>query len=178
MLLFGWNFHHWQVVKIFTTASCQNDNFQCSQGWKFRQNDDISVSVSENLPSLQFHLHPYCPRRQMDYCPRTQSVRSASRVFSSAGCDPEVGRPSRVQGCWASLPPATYACLEMLVMPLRMQVRCWCPPDHCCHPPHHVHRRYTYGRDNILVCLFKFLTRAMQCSCTSWALVMNTFNIK
>ena len=28
------------------TGSCQNDNFQCSQWWKFRQNDDIFVSVS------------------------------------------------------------------------------------------------------------------------------------
>ena len=27
------------------TGSCQNDNFQCSQWWKFRQNDDIFVSV-------------------------------------------------------------------------------------------------------------------------------------
>ena len=34
--------------KIFIngcTWSCQNDNFQCSQWWKFHQNDDISVSV-------------------------------------------------------------------------------------------------------------------------------------
>ena len=27
------------------TGSCQNDNFQCRQWWKFRQNDDIFVSV-------------------------------------------------------------------------------------------------------------------------------------
>ena len=27
------------------TESCQNDNFQCSQWWKFHQNDNISVSV-------------------------------------------------------------------------------------------------------------------------------------
>ena len=30
------------------TGSCQNDNFQCSQWWKFRQNDDIFVSVWTN----------------------------------------------------------------------------------------------------------------------------------
>ena len=27
------------------TESCQNDNFRCSQRWKFRQNDDITISV-------------------------------------------------------------------------------------------------------------------------------------
>ena len=27
------------------TGSCQNDNIQCSQWWKFRQNDHICVSV-------------------------------------------------------------------------------------------------------------------------------------
>ena len=34
--------------KIFITGctgSCQNDNFQCSQWWKFHQNNNISVSV-------------------------------------------------------------------------------------------------------------------------------------
>ena len=48
--------HHWPTLKrkclhfdeIFITGcteSCQNDNFQCSQWWKFHQNDDIFVSV-------------------------------------------------------------------------------------------------------------------------------------
>ena len=27
------------------TESCHNDNFQCSQWWKFHQNDNISISV-------------------------------------------------------------------------------------------------------------------------------------
>ena len=31
------------------TGSCQNDNFQCSQWWKFRQNDDIFVSVEGDI---------------------------------------------------------------------------------------------------------------------------------
>ena len=38
--------HHFD--EIFITAcigSCQNDNFQCSQWWKYHQNDDIFVSV-------------------------------------------------------------------------------------------------------------------------------------
>ena len=39
MLLFWRNFHHW------LHWSCHFDNFQCSQWWKFRQNDNIFVSV-------------------------------------------------------------------------------------------------------------------------------------
>ena len=51
-LLPRWTTH--AVVKTYTeteifitgcTGSCQNDNFQCSQWLKFRQNDDIFVSV-------------------------------------------------------------------------------------------------------------------------------------
>ena len=38
--------HHFDEIFITgCTESCQNDNFQCSQWRKFRQNDDISVSV-------------------------------------------------------------------------------------------------------------------------------------
>ena len=32
------------------TGSCQTDNFQCSQWWKLRQNDDIFVSVYTGNP--------------------------------------------------------------------------------------------------------------------------------
>ena len=32
------------------TGSCQNGNFRCSQWWKFRQNDDISVSLYRRKP--------------------------------------------------------------------------------------------------------------------------------
>ena len=39
MLSFWWNYHHWLHWKL------SNDNFQYSQWWKFRQNDNISVSV-------------------------------------------------------------------------------------------------------------------------------------
>ena len=35
---------------IGCTESCQNDNFQCSQWWKFNQNEDITVSV--NIKSI------------------------------------------------------------------------------------------------------------------------------
>ena len=37
--------HFDEIFIIGCTESCQNDNFQCSQWWKFRQNDDIFVSV-------------------------------------------------------------------------------------------------------------------------------------
>ena len=34
-----------EIFIIGGTGSCQNDNFQCCHWWKFRQNDDIFVSV-------------------------------------------------------------------------------------------------------------------------------------
>ena len=37
--------HFDEIFITGCTESCQNDNFQCSQWWKFRQNDDISLSV-------------------------------------------------------------------------------------------------------------------------------------
>ena len=44
MSSFLWNFHPWR--------HCQNDNFQCSQWLKFRQNDDIFVSV---IDAVRWH---------------------------------------------------------------------------------------------------------------------------
>ena len=41
--------HHFDDIFITgCTGSCQNDNFQCSQWWKFYQNNDISISVENN----------------------------------------------------------------------------------------------------------------------------------
>ena len=37
--------HFDEIFVIGCTESYQNDNFECSQWWKFRQNDDISLSV-------------------------------------------------------------------------------------------------------------------------------------
>ena len=38
--------HHFDEIFVTDCSeSCQNDNFQCSQWWKFRQNGNISVSV-------------------------------------------------------------------------------------------------------------------------------------
>ena len=42
--------HFDEIIITGCTGSCQNDNFQCSQWWKFRQNDDIFVSVSRAPP--------------------------------------------------------------------------------------------------------------------------------
>ena len=39
--------HFDEIFITGCTESCQNDNFQCSQWWKFHQNDDIFVSVME-----------------------------------------------------------------------------------------------------------------------------------
>ena len=40
--------HFDEIFITGCTESCQNDNFQCSQWWKFHQNDDIFVSVIVN----------------------------------------------------------------------------------------------------------------------------------
>ena len=38
--------HHFDEIFITgCTESCQNDNFRCSQWWRFHQNDDIFVSL-------------------------------------------------------------------------------------------------------------------------------------
>ena len=53
--------HFDEIFITGCTESCQNDNFQCSQWWKFRQNDDIFVSVNLSyffsllLPGLTSH---------------------------------------------------------------------------------------------------------------------------
>ena len=48
--LWHWNGNVIIFDEIFMTGctrSCQNDNFQCSQWWKFNQNGNISISVDE-----------------------------------------------------------------------------------------------------------------------------------
>ena len=58
-------FHRWPSLKrkcihfdeIFIAGcseSCQYENCQCSQWWKFRQNDDI-FSYAENVSMLRYH---------------------------------------------------------------------------------------------------------------------------
>ena len=46
--------HFDEIFITGCTGSCQNDNFQCSQWWKFHQNNNISVSVYD--PSLDCYL--------------------------------------------------------------------------------------------------------------------------
>ena len=40
--------HFDEIFITGCTGSCHFDNFQCSQWWKFHQNEDISVSVTRN----------------------------------------------------------------------------------------------------------------------------------
>ena len=56
--------HFDEIFITGCTESCQNDNFQCSQWWKFRQNDDISVSVCVMLWLwiLQISFNTWRPR--------------------------------------------------------------------------------------------------------------------
>ena len=37
--------HFDEIVIVGCTGSCQKDNFQCRQWWKFCRNDDISISL-------------------------------------------------------------------------------------------------------------------------------------
>ena len=39
-------FHFDEIFITGCIGSCQNDNFQCSQWWRFHQNDDISLEVN------------------------------------------------------------------------------------------------------------------------------------
>ena len=43
-----WKCNNFDEFIIGCTGSCQNDNFQCSQWWKFCQNDKIFISVNHN----------------------------------------------------------------------------------------------------------------------------------
>ena len=48
-----WKCCHFDEIFITVcTGSCQTDNFQCSQWWKFHQNDDISMSVQDSWCSM------------------------------------------------------------------------------------------------------------------------------
>ena len=48
--------HFDEILITDCTESCHFDNFRCSQWLKFRQNDDISVSVYFNLPNAEVLL--------------------------------------------------------------------------------------------------------------------------
>ena len=44
--------HFDEIFITGCTGSCHFDNFQCSQWWKFHQNEDISVSVYKHLAMM------------------------------------------------------------------------------------------------------------------------------
>ena len=54
--------HFDEIFITGCTGSCQFDNFQCSQWWKFHQNEDISVSVIAiafpAIPALDCYTAP------------------------------------------------------------------------------------------------------------------------
>ena len=56
--------HYDEIFITGCTGSCQNDNYRCSQWWKFSQNDDISVSVLGRLSCTshggQRNNHQHC----------------------------------------------------------------------------------------------------------------------
>ena len=52
MLSFWWQFHHWLHWRL------SNDNLQCRQWWKFRQNDNIHVSLNRNYVRDKINLQP------------------------------------------------------------------------------------------------------------------------
>ena len=49
--------HFDEIFITGCTGSCQNDNFQCSQWLKFRQNDDIFVSVKPRECKGNWYIH-------------------------------------------------------------------------------------------------------------------------
>ena len=54
-IFINWNENVLIFDKIFIIGCierCQNDNFQCSQWWKFQQNDNITISVFQERRSL------------------------------------------------------------------------------------------------------------------------------
>ena len=55
--------HFDEIIITGSTQSCQNDNFQCSQAWKFRQNDDILFQCIE----AEVQWPPFCRRHFQIY---------------------------------------------------------------------------------------------------------------
>ena len=59
--------HFDEIFITGCTMSCQNDNFRCSQWLKFRQNDDIFVSVA--LAAVNHAISTHLSYQQLtDYC--------------------------------------------------------------------------------------------------------------
>ena len=59
----NWKCCHFDIIFIIGfTGSCQNDNFQCNQWWKFHQND-ISVSAFNLIASNTSQTNPCFPWR-------------------------------------------------------------------------------------------------------------------
>ena len=59
--------HFDEILITGCTGSCHFDNFQCSQWWKFHQNEDISVSVNFRVTGPlceEFTSHRWIPSQR------------------------------------------------------------------------------------------------------------------
>ena len=83
------NLHFDEMFIIGCIGSCQNDNFQCNQWWKFRQNDDIFVSVGLSSVSVILPVHARLTHRIMrkwlllqKYDFQTQLIKASLHVLT------------------------------------------------------------------------------------------------
>ena len=58
--------HFDEIFITGCTGSCHFDDFQCSQWWKFHQNEDISVSVEFNLLNRGSYIYNCKPGVKLD----------------------------------------------------------------------------------------------------------------
>ena len=73
--------HFDEIFITGCTESCQNDNFQCSQWWKFHQNDDIFVSVNVDKTTRFIEIMKETDVA-LDTCPRRwRSTTSNFDIF-------------------------------------------------------------------------------------------------
>ena len=69
--------HFDEIFITDCTESCQNDNFQCSQWWSFRQSDDIFVSVLWWTPGAWINTKMSSYQYRKSHCGDKTVVRSS-----------------------------------------------------------------------------------------------------
>ena len=68
--------HFDEIFITGCTESCQNDNFQCSQWWRFRQRDDIFVSVISTAELMLLTTWLDCGKQVIQKISNTESQAS------------------------------------------------------------------------------------------------------
>ena len=102
--------HFDEIIINGCTGSCQSDNFQCSQWWKFRQNDDIFVSVK------QYNLTLY-------------EINSARRSFLKKPCGKAAGHHIILYpGMWATVVQCCNEWEDFLPVYTRCGTYSFCKP--------------------------------------------------